>query len=121
MNSYVEYKSSNYIPFISNIFKLLKMYHDIYYYALLLPEKIKVGKDGNLSIIIVIFFERYIQNYIRYFKKNHIISVCVCLYSDIFCSNARIFSGDDLLVCSSSLLLSHARGIVLLNQPNKML
>jgi len=55
MKSYESHNDRVFIPFGSNIFKLLKIYHNINYYALSLPEKIEVDRDRDLAIKCTIF------------------------------------------------------------------
>jgi len=50
MKSYESHNNRVFFPFGSNIFKLLKTYHNISYYALFLPEKIEVDRDRNLTV-----------------------------------------------------------------------
>jgi len=55
MKCYESHNDRVFVPFGSNIFKLLKIYHNINYYALTLPEKIEVDRDRDLAIKCTVF------------------------------------------------------------------
>jgi len=63
MKSYDNYIAQIFSPITSNIFNLLKIYHNIGYYFLLQPEKLKVTPDGAFTIKCSFFRKVAVYNY----------------------------------------------------------
>jgi len=90
--------------FNSNAFDLLKVYHNIAYYTLSLPGKIRVSKDGDLRIHYYIY-RKVNQMEILHF---HIILERefgnLDFTSGAVCGNANIFYYQDIVDIYSSLV-----------------